>query len=131
VVNKADGDQKMLANRVRGDYAAALRMLHPTHTQWQPTALTCSALANEGIAEVWHKVGEFTRIMHDCGAFQENRAQQAKAWMWKEIRETVLARFLSNPKVAAQLDTLEQRVARSELSPTAAAHLLVQQWENA
>lgn len=128
VVNKADGDQKNHAKRVRGDYAAALRMLHPTSTNWQPTALTCSAQENEGIDTVWKTVGDFARIMGDNGELQENRAQQAKAWMWKEIRENVLHRFMAHPSVAAHIGEMETSVSRGLLSPTAAAHALVKEW---
>ncbi len=128
IVNKADGDQKNQAKRVRGDYAAALRMLHPTSTKWQPKAVICSALANEGIDEIWQNVGEFARIMADCGEMKESREQQAKAWMWKEIRETVLERFLHHPAISAQLHKTEHKVAKGLLSPTAAAQGLVKEW---
>ena len=131
VVNKADGDQKLQASRVRGDYAAALRMLHPTSTHWQPTALTCSALENEGIDQVWKTVESFAKTMTACNALQENRELQAKAWMWKEIRETVLSRFMSQPDIATKIDAMEKSVSRAELSPTAAAQALLKQWEKA
>ena len=127
VVNKADGDQKLLAKRVRGDYAAALRMLHPASHNWQPTALTCSAQNNENIDTIWHSVGEFARAMEQSGELNHKREQQAKAWMWKEIRETVLDRFLNHPNVAKHIQSIEESVAKAELSPTAAAHMLVKE----
>lgn len=130
VVNKADGDQKAQAARVRGDYAAALRMLHPARSGWQPQALTCSALTGEGIAEVWRAVESLARILRDSGEMKENRAQQAKAWMWKEIRETVLERFITHPAVAARVTEMERRVAQGALSPAAAARALVQEWHS-
>src|SRR5205085_6458866 len=43
VVNKADGDLKAQAKRVRSDYAAALKLLHPASSEWSPKVTTCSA----------------------------------------------------------------------------------------
>ncbi len=128
VVNKADGDQQLQAKRVRGDYAAALRMIHPASNNWQPTALTCSAQNNENIDSIWHSVGQFARAMTQSGELAANREAQAKAWMWKEIRETVIDKFLSAPSVAGHITQVESSVARGELSPTAAAHQLVKDW---
>ncbi len=95
VVNKADGDLIAQAKRVRGDYAAALRMLHPSNIKWQPKVMTCSALHGDGIDEVWQSVSEFAKMMKNSGNLKRHRAAQAKAWMWKEIRETLLTQFMA------------------------------------
>lgn len=126
VVNKADGDLAMQAKRVRTDYAAALRMLHPASQYWQPTALTCSALENKGIDTVWEKVQEYQASMQACGQFEHKRRTQAKAWMWKEIRENLLGSFSANPQVQTQLEAMERKVQNGELSATSAAMALIQ-----
>lgn len=127
VVTKADGDQAAQAKRVRADYAAALRMLHPATPAWQPSALTCSALNNENIDTIWQSVQHFAAATTKSGDLAKNRARQSQSWMWKEIRETVLSRFLNHPGVATRLPDIERRVTAGELSPTAAAHALVQE----
>jgi len=136
VVNKADGDLKAQAKRVRTDYSAALRMLHPPLTSppqaggkeggnWQPKAVTCSALLGEGIADIWQSVQEFTKAVKDSGELPRRRAHQSVAWMWKEIRETLLTRFEQHPKVAAQIGAMEKAVASGTLAPTEAAMELI------
>ena len=128
VVNKADGDMAAQAKRVRADYSAALRMLHPAITEggrWQPKAVTCSALQRTGIDEVWNSVGEFADIMRAGGELQRHRSLQARAWMWKEIRETLVARFEHSPKVAAQIANAEADVVEGKKTPSAAAMELI------
>lgn len=125
VVNKADGDLLAQSKRVRSDYSAALRMLHPAHNGWQPKAMTCSALHGDGIAEVWHAVGEFARVMRDSGQMQQLRASQARSWMWSEIKDLLLHDFLSRPDVSQQIAKSEQDVLQGKISPTAVALKLV------
>lgn len=125
VVNKADGDLLMQAKRVRADYAAALRLLHPSSDAWQPKVTTCSALNSEGINTIWDDIGAFKKAMQDSRRLQLRRAQQAKAWMWKEIRETLLACFEQHPQVAAEIAPTEEAVKQGKLPPTIAAEQLL------
>ena len=137
IVNKADGDLKPQAKRVRADYSAALRLLHPPLTSpplaggimggnWQPTAMTCSAQTGENIAEVWEKVSEFREAMTKSGELAARRSEQAKAWMWKEIRETLLTRFMLHPYAIAHIHELEQAVRTGKITPHNAATQLIE-----
>ena len=136
VVNKADGDLLAQAKRVRADYSAALRMLHPPLTsppqaggleggKWQPKAVTCSSLLQEGIANVWNEVEEFSRIMTENGDLQQHRSKQAVSWMWKEIREMLMSQFKQHPQVAARSKDMEAAVQKGTMTPTEAAMTLI------
>jgi len=126
IVNKADGDMAIQAKRVRADYSAALRMLHSSSERWKPKAVTCSAISGEGIAAIWHDVGEFGRMMDDSGELQRHRSKQAVSWMWKEIREMLILRFKQNPAVSAHIQELENAVQQGEKTPTQAAQMLLE-----
>ena len=52
-INKADGDNTAKAERARIEYAGALHLLPASADGWTPRVLTCSAIAKEGIAEIW------------------------------------------------------------------------------
>jgi LAO/AO transport system kinase len=175
VVNKADGDLVAQARRVRADYSAALRMLHPPlksppqaggiekkiqfpppaggihhssispppaggihHSSispppaggmegghWQPKAITCSALLNQGISEVWQEVESFARIMRGSGELDAGRSRQAVSWMWKEIREMLMQRFRDHASVASQILRMEQAVQQGSMTPTQAGRALL------
>jgi len=125
IVNKADGDLFTQAKRVRSDYSAALRMLHPPTSHWQPKVITCSALKNEGIDTVWDTATSFEAIMQDSGQLEKKRSTQAVSWMWKEIRETLINRFAHNKEVSEKIIGVEQQVQSGSKSPTQAAMELI------
>lgn len=123
IVNKADGDLKAPARRVRADYSAALKLLR-ADGKWQPKAVTCSALLGDGIAEIWKNIGEFENILGKSGIGKRRREQSA-AWMWKEIHERLLEDFTENKKTAARLKAMEKAVLAGRKAPAQAASELL------
>ena len=121
VVNKADGDLVEAANHAAADYRSAVRMIRPASPNWQVPVLTCSALTGDGIAKVWRKIENYSEKMNASGQFATRRANQAKAWMWSEIEESLIAALRTHPEVAKRVDALEGEVAEGERSPGAAA----------
>mgnify|MGYP003392966863 CR=1 FL=1 len=129
VVNKADGDLVAGAKRVQGDYKAALRMLHPASNNWTPSVLTCSALTNQGIEEIWHKADEFRKIMNESGELEKKRSEQAVSWMWKEIKETLVSRFLNQPGMESKIQAMETDVEAGKKPATQAAMELLENYK--
>lgn len=125
VVNKDDGDLAPAAERARQDYAAALHMLRPASPDWSPPVLKCSAHENRGIDAVWEAVGNYRKIMGDSGALEARRAAQARAWMWSEVTETLLAGLHATPAVAALARDLEEQVTRGKTTPAEAARRIL------
>lgn len=126
VVNKADGDLKDAAGRSASEYANALRLLHPMTADWVPEVLTCSSLQGDGIADVWSKIGEFRDVVEMSGAFERNRAEQARRWMWGEVDENLLSAFRKHPEVRQKLAELEAKVSDAQLTPSTAAQMLLE-----
>jgi len=121
VVNKADGTLVEAANHAAADYRSAVHMIRPTSPNWRVPVLTCSALTGDGIAEVWRKINDYHTSMIASNEFEERRSNQAKAWMWSEIEENLIAALRDHPKVGAQVENLESKVASSDMAPGAAA----------
>lgn len=126
VVNKADGDLAAAAQRAARDYAAALRLLRPAHPDWRPPVLRCSALTREGLEDVWKTVTAYRDTMQANGAFAQRRADQAKAWMWNEVSETLMSRLRRHAGVKTRLKDLERAVAEGRETPAAAARILLE-----
>jgi len=126
VVNKADGDLADVAGRSASEYANALRLLHPPTADRIPSVLTCSSLKGTGIGEVWDQIGDFVTLMRSSGAFEERRADQARRWMWGEVDENLLSAFRRHPDVRKLLAELENRVSEAEMTPSAAAQMLLE-----
>ena len=125
VVNKADGDTKAAANRTASDYRNALHFLHPRSSNWTVPVMSYSALDTDRTAELWGIVSEYREVMSDSGEIQTRRAEQARAWMWSEVTDTLLDRFKSSGSVKAQIQALEAEVTRGDISPGAAAKKLI------
>ncbi|CAK0759014.1 LAO/AO transport system kinase [uncultured Gammaproteobacteria bacterium] len=125
VVNKADGALATTAQITVGEYRHALQLLRAHVGEWKVPVLSCSAVESRGVAEIWDTVGDYRLKMESTGALGKRRAEQAKVWLWSEIRETLLAMFQEHPEVAGDLGPLETRVARGELMPGAAARRLL------
>jgi LAO/AO transport system kinase len=125
VVNKADGDLEVQAKRVRSDYSAALKLLHPAHANWQPRAVTCSALTGKGIPELWQTVEEFAAAMRQDNQLEKHRAVQSLAWMWKELREGLIDRFLARKNIKDTIHVFEKQVLSGSVSPAQAAQKIL------
>ncbi|MBI2241734.1 MAG: methylmalonyl Co-A mutase-associated GTPase MeaB [Magnetospirillum gryphiswaldense] len=125
VVNKADGDLAVAAKRAARDYTNALHLLTPANAAWNVPVLTVSALERAGVGDVWETIGRFKQTMESIGRFDERRAEQAHAWMWNEISETLLQSLKDDPGVARLLPGLEAQVAQGHMAPGAAARQLV------
>lgn len=125
VVNKADGELANAARQAVAEYRHALALLRPAHTQWRVPVLSCSALNGVGIDQVWNTIGDYRRALGDAGALSTRRAEQARAWMWNEIRESLLTAFQADAAVRAELSTLERATASASVTPGAAARRLL------
>ncbi len=126
LVNKADGDLEAAAGRAAAEYSGALHLLQAGDADWRPPVLTCSAVTGKGIAEAWAEVERFRDKFGPGGAIADKRARQARAWMWSEVSETLLARLRRHRAVAASLADLEARVMAGTLTPAAAARRLLE-----
>lgn len=125
VVNKADGDLKATAKRSASDYQHALRMLRSPTVGWTPEVTTSSAQTGEGVAEIWRVVERFNEAVGEKG-IARRRAEQARAWMWNEVGETLLAELRRHPEVRKLVSGLERDVEAGRATPAAAARRMLQ-----
>ena len=126
LINKADGDLKPAATRTCADYAGALRLLRkrPQDPEGFPKAMTVSAIEEHGLDKAWAEMQTLTQWRRDGGHWQANRANQARFWFEQEVRYALLSR-LETPQARAEMDRLGEQVGAGDLSPTAAAGLML------
>ena len=126
LVNKAEGDNRPKAELARQQYENALHLLRPKSQHWQVPAMLCSALHNQGIKEVWHKILDFVTLMKQHNEFETKRRLQANDWMWALVQEDLKELFRRNKNVAAMLDQIQSGVLQGTTSPGAAARRLIE-----
>jgi len=125
VVNKADGDMVAAARHAVAEYRHALALLKPPVAEWRVPVLSASAVTGAGIAEVWDTLRRHRETMDRLGRLQARRAEQARAWLWAEIRESLVAAFRAHPSVRDALPGLEAEVQDGRTTPGAAAGILL------
>jgi LAO/AO transport system kinase len=124
VFNKADIDAAATDLAV-AQMRSALAMLHPTSPNWRPPVLKVSAARNIGVAEFWQAIEDYRRILGESGELAARRRHQAQAWMWQLIDSGLRHRFRDYPGVKAALPDLARLVEDGGITPTAAAHRLL------
>jgi LAO/AO transport system kinase len=127
VVNKADGELATAARHAEAEYRHALSLLRPVNPLWRVPVLSCSALTGKGIDTVWEQITDYHRLLgpEGSGDIARRRAEQARAWMWSEIEESLIDAFKAEPAVRGELPGLERATATAAITPGAAAKRLL------
>ena len=125
VVNKSDGEQITLANQTMLDYRSAVHFLTSRFDGWQTPVMACSSVNNQGVTEVWAEVDRFKATISEDGRLQQQRAQQAKAWMWSEMAESLVVDLKSDPLIKRMIPELESAVLDGSLPATVAAQRMI------
>jgi LAO/AO transport system kinase len=121
VINKADGDNVLRAERARREYETALHMLSAGNRKWFPPVLTCSSLESAGLDEIWKMIGKFQKIMQESGDLEIKRQKQALDWMRFLLDEGLRTWFYGHPHISRKLPELIGKIENQDISPTAAA----------
>ena len=123
VVNKADGDNKLRANRARVDFVRILQVLHPFTPGWKPQAMTCSALENEGIEEIWQMILQFREELNESGVLERRRQEQNIDWFRSLLQQSVFDRFSAEHQ--EQIKEIESAVGQGEMPVSSALDRLL------
>lgn len=128
VINKADGDNIKKAKLAKTEFNRALHLFPAKSSGWQPKVTTCSAITHDGIAEVWQTISEYFDLTKSNHYFEERRREQNQHWLLETINEQLKNDFYNNPDIAALLEENKKAVQNNELSPFAAAQILLESY---
>lgn len=124
-INKADGNNLQSAQAAQAQYQSALNLLSKKDENWKPKVLTCSALKNKGIPEIWEQIEEFIKTRQQSGALQQFRKEQNLFWMHETIKGLLVEQFYKNPSIKERIEKLNQEVRAEKVSPFEAAEELI------
>jgi LAO/AO transport system kinase len=120
-VNKADGDNERQAERARREYATALELMHGHAPGWKVPVVTCSAITQRGLPELWQQVERHRDEGERDGTLSTRRKAQLLRWMWQMVESELLATLRNHPEVKGALPSLESAVRDGQLTATLAA----------
>jgi LAO/AO transport system kinase len=125
VVTKADRDNEVRARLAASEYRHALHLIEPVSPTWSPPVLTCSAVENDGLDEVWTQICLHQQRWTESGELGALRSRQQLRWMWSMIEERLIEDFQASPRVVGVVERISDQVANGLLhAPIAAEQLL-------
>ena len=125
VINKADGENVKAARLAKTEFNRALHLYPSKDNGWTPKTLTCSALENEGIVDVWDVISEYISNTQKTGFFQEKRNEQNKYWLLQTIESRLKSDFFNNELIQKELNHQLALLSENKTTPFAAADVLL------
>jgi len=125
-VNKADGDQVPAARTAAHELTGALRMMQPRDPGWTVPVLTCSAVTDDGLDDVWQRVVDHREHLRGLGRLAGRRSDQQVDWAWTMFRERALERLTRDERIRAVRPGLEADVREGRSTATLAAQRLLE-----
>ncbi len=124
VVNKADGENRFLAEQAQKHYQNALGILQHNGF-WQTRVSLCSALEHGNIDGIWDMIQSYKQEGIDHKSFYQKRARQNQDWMWRLVHELV-ERRLKHSRTSKELcENLTQKVVSGETTAYVAATTII------
>lgn len=127
-VNKADGENRLNAEKTKREYNQILHFLQPATKGWTTRADTCSALHHEEMDKIWSMIKEFESATKETGVFTKRRREQTKEWMRSMIIDQLQTNFFHHVVVKEILPKLENEVMAGEQTVTSAVEALFLQY---
>ncbi|MFD2891574.1 methylmalonyl Co-A mutase-associated GTPase MeaB [Flavobacterium chuncheonense] len=130
VINKADGDNIAKAKLAKTEFNRALHLFPAKNSGWTPKVTTCSAFEKTGIDNVWSIITDYFQLVKENDYFDYKRKEQNQFWMMETINEQLKTHFYNHPEIITLLEQNKKAVQNNEVSPFAAAQLLLNQYFN-
>jgi LAO/AO transport system kinase len=107
----------------------ALHLTEPISPNWNPPVLTCSALADEGLDEIWAQIEAHRETLAATGELAAKRQAQELRWMWRMVEDRLLEDLRSDRRVAMLIPGLEAEVRDGRLTAAHAAERVLAAFE--
>jgi LAO/AO transport system kinase len=128
VINKADGDNINNAQLAQREFNRALHLFPAKNSGWLPKVITCSALHQTGINEVWKITEDYFKFTKENGYFELKRVGQNQYWLLETINAQLKSNFYNNAEVVKLLEENKKAIENSEISPFAVAQMLLKKY---
>jgi LAO/AO transport system kinase len=127
-ITKADGQNKAAAEGAKVLYQNAIHLFPVSPSGWETEVLTCSALENTGIRELWKNIMNYVEFTGQSGYFNERRKQQAVLRMHDTIIDYLTGSFYNNKDVKSIRPYLEQQLYEGKITSYKAAVSLIDKY---
>jgi len=87
--------------------------------------LQISALQNQGLQELMHRLDVFHQAQMRSRAFERKRAEQSVSWLWERVHSGLRNALMDNPSIQEALPHLLHQVSAGKLDASVAARRLL------
>jgi len=127
LVNKADGELKIVAKQTSTQYSNALNLFR--HRKYDPPnfpkVMTISSLNAEGLEQVWSTIQELVSWRKQKGYFNDIRKNQKIASFNRELNNIFQERIVGSTKIISEINSLENKIKLGIITPDAAAEIII------
>jgi LAO/AO transport system kinase len=127
-ITKADGSNRLFAEGAKISYQNALQLFSEKASGWQPKVVTCSALENRGIKEVWSEICDYAGAAKSSDYFYQRRREQAVIRMHSMILESLNNSFYNFEDVRNLMPELESQLYNGTITSYKAAQVLLEKY---
>ncbi len=90
IVNKYDGDYRLLAEQSRKDFAMSSSLFHHDLAQWKVPVALCSSTEDIGFDSIIDKIEIFKSLSKEQSFFIKKRNDQDKKWFSQQIKKVLV-----------------------------------------
>lgn len=128
VINKADGDNILRAERAKAECENAIHLFPPAESGVNPKVLTCSSIENKHIDTVWEMVMHYINETRVNGFFEQKRLNQAVDILHSSIESKLKSLFYENKTIKELLPQLEKAIIDQKTTSYIAAKQLLESY---
>lgn len=107
VVNKYDGEYRLLAEQSRKDFALSSSFFHHDLTSWRVPVALCSSVKDIGFDKILDHIESFKKLSKTEGFFEQKRRDQDQKWLSQQLKKVLIHK-------ANQLFEVEQHLEEED-----------------
>jgi LAO/AO transport system kinase len=120
VVNKTDGDQKLLAEKTSKTFQSILPLFHSKLKTMDLEILSISAINSFGFDYLFSKINSFKEKSKEENFFLKNRLNQEKFWFDNLLKEIIYKSVLRNKFVEPTINSYMSAIEKGDISASKA-----------
>lgn len=113
-ITKADGLNQKQAQSAQAEYQHALHLVRSEESGWTSKVVTCSALENTGITDVWTEINAFLDHQRKFNQFESNRQQQKEKWLNEQLNTTLRQQLTQQGKFGKKWNEAAKHVRENQ-----------------
>jgi LAO/AO transport system kinase len=103
IVNKADGDQKSLAENAKVQYKNVVNLFQPKIPKYTPSTVAISSLEHSNFEDVDDAINDFMTLSKKTNFYNTNRIDQDMFWYKTILREEIFKIINADPRLGSKL----------------------------